>query len=703
MLYLDNPVGTLHGVMVYRDHANPNLFYYHSERPRISRTVQGAPEMQLIKYRRDITDNPGFDEAQAKSLGGGLFNFTVDIGLDDAVLARVTAELQRRAPGQVNLSPIPFRGGSVRLSTSKEGGEEASSSGFTFFEEVLGASSPTLVGDNRAVFSIVLSQEGATLVEQALKTGLSPVGVVYELNALAMRPAFQVKVTAEYSRVYEHFESTVGIRARVGRTATAAEIGDAYQRLVETGAIHVEVLEFTDDADLKARSQAAVDWFKGEITKEFFQTSLQPPSFAAGGSGFAELNSLFSALQNGQPNAPTTPPLSATPPAPSPAAPPPQGLASGVTPTTQANQAAQAATPGASTDFVQTALSLRHYRQEELKRREFDFRVQQAVSWNFGAQGMLSTIARGIDVGRTITVVDLDDEFFTRLRVDVSLASDLARLGVAALTVNLEYPAERPDGAPPIHQDGWMFRPGQTESQRFQCWLNATRSLAYRYQLEVAFEPDSPWQGTASGARSPWMVSSARQLTLNPLDGLGVQEVRVVSALGAESVSQAQVELRYGESPPLAEIFFVKPGEGPRTWKIRLSGPESRTVSSRVTYTLPGGGSIEGEWTKTDDGIVLVPDPFAERVRVRVFSQLVAAELVEALLVVRYADAGHSYAVEKQLAFTPAALAPQTLEFLTFRDAPRTYSWELTVVKSTGQVITRSGESAEAALVLTEQ
>ena len=106
MLSLENPVGAIRGVLVFRDHANPNLFYYHSERPRIARTVRGLPEMQLLKYRRDITDNPGFDETQAHSLGGGLFNFTVDIGVDESVLALVRAELKRHAPGEIGRAHV---------------------------------------------------------------------------------------------------------------------------------------------------------------------------------------------------------------------------------------------------------------------------------------------------------------------------------------------------------------------------------------------------------------------------------------------------------------------------------------------------------------------------------------------------------------------------------------------------------------------
>src|SRR4051812_46074504 len=60
MLYLDKPIGPIQGMMIYADHANPNLFYYVPERPRLARN-DGTPEFVYLKYRRDITDNPAFD------------------------------------------------------------------------------------------------------------------------------------------------------------------------------------------------------------------------------------------------------------------------------------------------------------------------------------------------------------------------------------------------------------------------------------------------------------------------------------------------------------------------------------------------------------------------------------------------------------------------------------------------------------------
>lgn len=706
MLYLDNPIGAMHGLMVYRDHANPRLFYYMSERPRISKTAQGRPEMSLIKYKRDLTDNPAFDPTQTKSLGGGLFTFTVDLGVDASVLSAVRSELSRRVSGEINLSPIQFRGGTVRLSTTKKATEEeggGASSGFAFFEEVLGATVPTLLGDNRAVFSIVLTQEGATLIEEALKTGISPVGVIYELNTLAMRPAFHVKVVAEYSRIYEHFELEMGIRSRVGRTAMAAEINDAWQKLVELGAIRIEVLQFTDDDDLKKQAADALAWFQTELLKDFFKSNLQPPSFMARGSGqgmLAQLGTLFGALQSGQAGASSTPRLGD--PAPQgQSAPPPTTQRDGVTSTSQVNQSAQTQTQGQG-DELQVAFSLKHYRQEELKRREMDYSMQTAVSWDFGAQGMFDTITRGLDPQRVIAEIDLDDEFFDRILVDVAVVDDMAAVGVSALTVNMEYPGEATGSGEPEHRDGWSFQPGQVPPRQFMCSLNARKDLSYRYRVDVSFGPGAPWEGSAATVHSGWVVSRARQLTVNALDHLSLLEVRVVPGrLRAELVEQVQVELRYeGAGQPLSETWLLKPGAEERSWKIRLNAEDPRSFSYKLTYNLAGGARLSADWVRTDTPTVVVDDPFQGSLKLRLIPMLDASELIEAMVELRYTDPTTGFTLRKQHIFNPSAMSPVSVEIPTLAASPGAYAYDITVVRTDGQVLTSAVDNAEGPAVL---
>lgn len=283
MLYLDRPIGPLRGLQIYRDHADLNQFYFVPERPRLALN-DGEPEFIFLKYARDITDNPNFDPKMKESLGGGLLAFTVDLSVDDDILAEVKGELsQFSGGGPIALSPIPFEDGEVRLSILKQGdNSETTLTGtgsLKIFEETWGATKPSIFGNNRATFGIALSQEGATLMEAALKQGISLIGVVYDLKFLGMRPAFNVKVTADYHRIYNHFEAELGATGTIQAVSLAADIGVGFQKLEDDGAIKVEVTQFTDDTDLKRQAEEATRWAREKITEDLFKSSLTPPSF----------------------------------------------------------------------------------------------------------------------------------------------------------------------------------------------------------------------------------------------------------------------------------------------------------------------------------------------------------------------------------------------------------------------------------------
>src|SRR5262245_57650343 len=152
MLYLDAPIGPIKGMMIYRDHVDKDLFYYVPERPRLA-SNDGVPEFVFLKYRRDITDNPDFDPDTKAALGGGFIAFTVDLGVSDEQLDAMKQELGKFAEGEVKLTPIQFRKGSVRLSITKDAAEEEGAEpdepkGMTLFEEVYGTAKPSLLGFN---------------------------------------------------------------------------------------------------------------------------------------------------------------------------------------------------------------------------------------------------------------------------------------------------------------------------------------------------------------------------------------------------------------------------------------------------------------------------------------------------------------------------------------------------------------------------
>lgn len=726
MLYLDAPIGPIQGLMIYRDHEDRDLFYYVPERPRLALN-DGVPEFIFLKYRSDITDNEDLDEETRKSLGGGFLSFTIDLGVDDRMLRSVKQELASFAEGEVRLAPIQFRKGSVRLSITKEAGEEsgadASIVSNQFFEEVYGTSKPSLFGFNRATFSVVLTRQAATLFEAALREGISPIGVIYDLEFLGLRPAFHVHITAEYKRIYDHLEVEFGARGSIGVVSLAAEIDAAFQKLRDSGAIKVEIQNFTDDEDLRRQSEAAFDWFKKDLLKDFFKTALEPPTFmkrTASQGLLGQLQSLFGALRSsgdGQ-GASLTPTMGAPSTARSTSAPAPTSPDSGTRSTATANRGAAAATSqagggataGSGSSSIapfQVAFSLKYYRQDELKRREFDYSMQAAVARDAAPQGLFSTVVEGLDLDRVIKEVDLDDDFFKRLIVDVSVGTDLASTGIGSIGVNLEYPGEREAAVEPDHVDGFLFRADDMASKTFTTWLNEAMDFRYRYQMDVHFQPDSPWVGKVPHVTSDWLVSRNRQLTLNPLDEIGLFDLEIsLGDMDSGQVSQVQAELLYEDAANnfRAEHTFVfTPGGGSQHWKLRLSDPELRRYRYRLTYFLQGNIRYQSDWEESEDVTLVINEPFRGTLGVRLVPLLDPLQLVEAVVNFNYVEAETGYHRSEQKVFTPASIATHAISLPTLVENPRNYGYDVTVIRLDGSVFESGPQSSESsALVISD-
>lgn len=706
MLYLDSPIGLIKGLVIYRDHQDQSLFYYVSERPRLARN-DGVPEFVYLKYKRDITDNPNFDPETKESLGGGFLAFTVDLSVDEDQLNEVKQELSRFADGDVKLAPVQFRKGSVRLSISKDAADAPNAAadepkGFKFFEEVYGTTKPSLIGDNRATFSVVLGQEAATLFEEALKAGISPIGVIYDLEYLGLRPAFNVRITAEYKRIYDHLEISLAARGQIQVVSLAAEIDIAFQKLRDDGAVKVEVINFTDDADIKKQADEAFNWFKTELLKDFFKTALQPPSFMTQSSGGGLLGQLQGFLgQLGQTQTGSSQPVMGTPTTqPSNAAPGATTMQEGAQSTfAGTNPGTTGGTGGAnrgganSLSPFQVGFSLKYYHQEELKTRTFEYAMQAAVARQAAPQGLFSTIVEGLNLDRAIKEINLDDDFFKRLVATVSIGGDLNASGINAIAVNLEYPDKRKPNQDPMHVDGVVFRPDNLTPKTFTTWLNDKKSLDYRYQLDIHFKPDAPWVGKEAHHQSEWISTRSRQLTIDPLSEIGLFDLEIAfGELDSGQISQAQVELIYDDAAndfKTVKTFILKPGDASKHWKLRLSDPSLRTYQYRVTYFLQDNLQITRDWQTSQDPVLVVNEPFRGKLNTRFVPLLDPNNLVEAVVDLTYHEPTTGYTRRFRELFspdTPDTMKRRSLDIPTLAENPENYTYEVTVVRLDGSV-----------------
>jgi hypothetical protein len=714
MLYLDNPIGSIAGLTIFRDHAKPNLFHYACERPRLAMN-DGVPEFVFMIYQSDVTDNPNLTAEAKQQLGGGFLAFTVDLSVDKEQMDLVKKQLAPLSDGAVELAPVLYREGTVRLSITKDTAEAPGAAsnapkGVSFFEEVYGAGKPSLLANNRATFGVMLNHEGAILMEAALKSGISPIGVIYDLEYLGMRPAFNVKITADYKRIYSHLEMQFGVRGGVGPISAAVDIGLAWQKLREDGSIKVEVTNFTDDENFRKQADAAFDWFKTELMTDFFKSSLEPPSFMKQGQSaglLGALQSLLGPLTESQ-QGPSKPTLGApTTLAPTPTA-PPTSLDSSAQTTGDRNQAATAAAPppgggggAAATGAqfgVQVGFSLKMYKQEELKTRSFEYNMQAAVARPAAPQGLFSTMVNGLDLSRAIKRVKLDDDFFKHVNATFVLGAELAREKIDLVTVNIEYPGVRPEGTPPEHVGGMTFTPQDAGPKTFRTFLNDNMDLRYRYKMDVHFASDSEWEGNEPHFTSGWIVETGQAPQINPFAAVDRLTIEVVLGKDvAEPVQQVQVELEY-DDPSVGmravKTYQFSPGDPSRVWKLRLSEGAKQAFRYRTTYFLPNNVRHQTEWTdsgeiKNEVYALVINGPFKNTMEYSVTSLLDPSDILEASVDILYTDPERRYERRERVVYSSES-SDQTLirkvAIPTLDAVPKGVRYTVSGVRSNGSV-----------------
>src|SRR5262249_30104021 len=255
MLYLNPPYYMIDGVSVFPDHADRLQFYYLHSVPHLTALEDASggdkiAQLQLIKYRGEAGD-------------GGFLNFDVNLGIDQAALDRVADKLRELAQldDAPRLAPVQVIDGTVRLlilgkqtgdpSTSPSTGSGgASGPGAAtpdapdgppqFVTKIDQSAKPSLYGNNQATFSVALDQYGVTVLEQALQGEMSPIGVVYSLDYLALRPAYQVHVDVDWDRVQKHLDE----HFKVDVLVFSADIEKVVDSLIESRVIQIDVDTF---------------------------------------------------------------------------------------------------------------------------------------------------------------------------------------------------------------------------------------------------------------------------------------------------------------------------------------------------------------------------------------------------------------------------------------------------------------------------
>ncbi len=404
MLYLNPPFPMINGVSLFPDHLDEHLFYYLPLAPKLTLRQDAAsgariPQIQLVKYRGEAGN-------------GGFLNFDVNVGVEGEALDEIRRELKRmlRLRQTPVLSPAPLVDGTVKMmlfgkqsATGENGGDgdgdgdgDGGGDGPKFVVKIDQHAKPARDGNNQAAFSVALDQYGVTVLEQALQGEMSPIGVVYSLDYLALRPAYSVQMQVDWERVQTHLEESFSVDVVV----FSSQIDDVVDKLIEEQVIRFDVDTFvleSDDPGVISRRDQWVNEVREMIIDGFFEPSLDP--YQEKEDGWDRAADFFSRV----------------------------------------SQAGARGGQGA-------LFSYRRLDYTRIDRKSLNVKINERITVRrkIYPQGHLAGMFRilrdeGLDLDRFVIPADLDDPWFARRKLTAISRGDFLADGISSIKVNARY------------------------------------------------------------------------------------------------------------------------------------------------------------------------------------------------------------------------------------------------------------------------
>jgi hypothetical protein len=654
MLSLATPLHNVLGVSVFSDHADPQQFYYLPIRPHLStvRDQTAGTDVPLIGLLQFTGDK-----------GGGFLNFTVDLGIGEELLSDVKAEVKRifRVEGQPRLVPVPLEDGSVRLimlgkstpepaepGTTPVPAEPAPATGLPeFVLKIDHPAKPALFGDNAAIFSVSLDEAGTTLVKNAFDGVLMPVGIVYSLQFLGLRPAFNVRVHADWDRVQEHFQEQA--QARLFFLST--EIDTMVDKLVEDKVILIEVDNFVpegeDETDLITDPDKVLDEVKEMVFSTFFEPSINPVS--------AEADGWEKAVD-------------------------------------VANKVSTLAVTGGWAGIASASYKKIDLERVDKKAFDFNLRERTTVRRRIHPQAHLEGLTRMLrDAGSPLTpedfikIVPLDDPFFRHRTVTVTNRADMAADDIASIAVSLRYGDER--------RSVTLDQPGESVDVSWEAIVvdgAVVGDVVASY--EVTF-------GSVDSADRPARLSSGDidvldgTLDISPrADGLyHVVEVPVTALkFPFDRYPHVQVDLRYADPEhgiELEDTLLLDDKAQTKRWKWFLRDRAKDAFEYRVTYRAADNRDFATDWRSSTDEQVLLRDPRPSRRTVSVVPA-VSWELVSRIFVdLTYRDPVNGVFEEQSLHFSRTDDQPKSFSVALEDPEQRVVSYQVRLLLTDNSLV----------------
>lgn len=650
MLNLESRMEIL-GITVFQDSDRPNQFFYLPGSPHIT-YEQGQPLFDLYAYNKG--------GQSSTTLAGGFLNMTVDLGIGN-LKDRIEQRLKEQFGDDVTLASVPISKGTARVialgedSRALQGGVEAETApsgdplvakGPRFIQNILGAGTPSLDGENRAIFSFSLSEDGTAFFMGVLggNPKARPVGVVYELEYIGLLPAYDLQITIDFKSCYEYMRS----RFTLGTLLFRADIDNIVEELQRRESIKIKevsrTLELSTPEAIRERQTRIDQLVKDLATGSLFQPALTP------GEPRVRQDTISAADPTN--TAPTNTTSAA-------AAALRQGIAPAIAvgmqeaygrsagATGEANPAGDNATDGSSGSGnaggsssgnsgttggtaggttggttgnpqqpetaadvwnrlgrPQAAFALRNLRQEEQRTVTYNLTQVTAQKQTIAPQSFVQFLADSRDLNQHVQLIDLNHPFFQKLTINVNASDvDYAAEGITQMTVHLRY-GTQPNGTAPKDTAEVLLR-SREDSRDFTFFLDRKLTRSYEYKLIVDYRNNFGIGIDDVRMESPWISTEAASLAVHPrwLGRVLPVSLHLAPNLG-EDVNEVQARVRYvNAARAIDDSTLVKLNAQTRqqTVHIRLADTNEQFEVAPTVFYKDG--------TKEDLPLLHLPDP----------------------------------------------------------------------------------------------
>ncbi len=604
MMYLHPPYYMIEGVVVAPDYDDPYQFYYFPNRPHLA-VDNGHPAVRLLVYKADLDELTPEEESVA-----GFFYFDTTLEWPEETLKKVATKIQQdrdldRLP---RLTPLLYKDGSVRLifldKTTPLPGEEEENGNNGNHEEpppteqwvikLESSGVPSLYGENRAIFSAVLTKQATELLYNAFD-GFIPAGVVYDLTFVAMQRAFNVHVSADWEQVY-HF---LAEKTSVDLFFFQSQVEEITTELLDKQIIKIEAsLEGVGEEGMENEFNAVRKELQQFVLDKFFKPVPFPDKQDVNPIEDRVIDVLGDLRTLGYPS---------------------------------------------------VGYSRRQVDISEIRSLDIDYTVNRAVERKIAPQAHISLFFEDFQLTReqVVTVVNGADDFWKTVDFNVSANADFDGDGLFGIGVDVAYGTDSHPAPLQKPVVTWATLLNKTTpSFQKSAWFDPKAGRDYAYRYKTFFTPTA-LPGPEMEITSDWQYDNGNVLVISPAKLYQKRRVEFQLAKGFPSdlYPQVQIEMEYNDHAigwQYHDSEVIDPSSPRAIFNFRARRSATAAVSYRFLFSH-ASGPVQSEWQTTDSDLVLVMDPRPNLFRVNVLIAGDRSKIQELLLNLFFEDAvdGH--------------------------------------------------------------